>query len=342
MKRFRGVVVRGALAMALVLGACAAPAHAQTATEAELTSVMAKNEPYVELIVEAKDILLMCIAHINAGFQHAAQPLSQAEAQAWSDAWEIKARARLSAAKERLAKAPRLTVEEVEAALGGPEAKGIAEIMASNPKLVEDTLAATEKTLDRTAALAPLAATGDAGASDKLAREMFAVSLYMVEIENQSLRTAIATLDKGHPQVALAQSILSSNMAAAEIQRAILRLYNEEPLDTAATAKRARAHLADAEAAARRIPGEAKAMTAALEEIVPKEGEPLLKKMRKAFATYPQSTQVELKGIRSLNEVVSALESEDFETVISALGQVRAAYEQRIPLQLERTAILSR
>jgi hypothetical protein len=319
----------------------ATPANAQFEGQAELTALIAKSQPYQAMMVEAQNIFIDSLEHMTAAFAKTEAPLGEAEAKAWSEPWETKARARLAALKQQMATTPRITVDEAKAVFGDADTTGISELMASFPKHIEETIAAAEQTLNQTAALAPLVAAGDAAATDKLSKEMFAVSLYMVEIENQLLRAAIAGSPPGHPQRSLAQAILGGNLAMMEIQRVNLRNYNGEPLATEAAAARARDHITEAATAARRIPGEAKATLAAVIQILPPEGEAYGDKIRKAFATFDQSADVELEGLRLLEEAVSAMAREDFEKVFASAAQGEALADRRVALQVERTTYLS-
>ena len=329
-------------AAALTVGLCAAtPASAQFEGEAEITALVAKSEPYQAMIVEAQDIFLGAIDHMNSALEKAEDPLAKAAAQEWSAAWEAKARARLAALKQRLATAPRITAEEAGKVLGPADKSGLGEMMADQPRRVGEMVEAVERTLNQTAALAPLAAAGDEVAMDKLSKELFAASLYMVEIENQLLRTAIAALRPGHPQRSLAQAILGNNLAMMEVQRVNLRAYNGEPLAAEAAAKRARAHVAEGMAAARRIAGEARAMQDALATSAPPEAKAFVEKTRKMFATFEESAKVEIESLSLIDEALSALAREDMEKVFADVDRIEALADRRIALQTERTGYLT-
>jgi hypothetical protein len=329
------------LGLALALGVVGPPAaHAQMEGEAELAALVAKNATYQAMAVEAEEIFIDTVGHMDAAFEKGQAPLSKADAQAWSAAWETKARARLAALKQRLATTPRITVEEAKKVFG-PGDSGLSELMADAPNQVQTTLEGAERTLDQTAALAPLVAAGDAAATDKLAKAQFAASLYMIEVENQLLRTAVATAPPGHPQRSLAQAMLASNLVTMEIQRANLRNYNGEPIAGQAAAQRARVHLAEGMTAAKRIPGEAKATVEVISSALPPEAKGLVRKTRAAFATFAESAKVELEMMKILDAALSALAREDMDKMFADGEKSARLVDRRVALQAERTSLLS-
>lgn len=348
MKLFKATLARGALAL-MCAAAISLPAQAQgpapvnpdrAKIEASAIELFAKAKLYQEMVIEAQEIVLDVVDHVNVAFEMSAETVTTAEANTWSEAWAVPARARLAALKARLASAPRVSETEARRIMG-PKGAKLARLFAEQPQTVTRIIEVAEKAMEQAVEFGPLAATGDEDAVETLLVGNMNVSILVMDMENEGLKLAIASMSDGHPQRSLTQSALALNNGAMELLMVVVREMEGDPADQVGADKRMRAFIDEATVAARRVPREAKARVAAMQAEAPDISESFFNRVRKAFDTYAQSAEVELEIARLMTKAADALAADDEDATFAALDAADPLYDKRIALQTERATHLT-
>lgn len=312
------------------------------------------TQPYQQLLGDLQVVLIDTGLRIDEAVIFLEEGASASEIEKWRQSWVPQGRRELARIRSTFEALPQISPEELRARLTTLDPSGgIAQQVLRNRALVENTIVSTETFFNDISTLAPIAASGDLAAAEKLGGRAFTSARTILTVENSALEDMIAGAQADSPMGPYTKGMLAGNLVVVEYLTVLEQMMardTEPSLDeqrqmiagaiqrSAVIIRDGRQALGDANRQTSQILAELAAARG--EEDLTQDDRRVIAQMSEMFTNFEQAIWVE----QNILTILEGYRPESVDALAASFADsaaIERLVNQRQSLALERTRILT-